>query len=240
MPPRKSERQEVPSYTAVMLAPDSPLKQSVIEHAERSMAVRMKLLQDSLHHSEILLSRGSVYIGAIVQRPPADPDKPRRRDPDAVSYGQYLRAQCRMHATLRDIDRLRESAYHQAREAAFARTLTRVGPRYWTDLDQGQAPPPDNTATAPQAVADLVPDAQAAPEPQPELAAAPEPQPDAAAAPGPTLTNFYLQYGRDLMTRANVPRKAQVELIRKAKAQRWTLSRYKEATTQLIESTRAA
>ncbi|MBX3473440.1 MAG: hypothetical protein KF754_03590 [Planctomycetes bacterium] len=238
MPARKPSLQEMPHFPAVMMAPESPLKQQVVDHANRIMASRMQLLEDSLALSHISIRRATAYINAIVDRPPESPDAQTRRDPHMVSLSQANRAQARLSATMRDIERLREASYQEAREAAYRRTLTRVGPRYWPSEDP-DLHPQGEAQESPEVPATLPAPATAPPElAAPEIA---EPAPQETPAPTPSaidyesmpMSNRFYEFGQELMTRYGIPKHRQAQLNRQCKTEQWKLGQYKREIQKL-------
>lgn len=217
MPARKADLEMIPHAVAVAMAPDSPLKQEVTEHAQRIIAPRMHWLNHLHEAAQAGVARASRYIRGLNDAVAPAPDAPPRRDPGAVTLAQSNRSISLSLQLLRDMDRLTESAYRQAREAAYRRTGERVGPLFWSDTELPQAPQP--AAPVPQQAAPTGPSAD-------EVAQA------LAAVPGykqlmqQTVSKRTLLSGQEEMARAGLPRRAQVDLARRARQQRWTVDRF--------------
>lgn len=244
MPARKPELEVVPSYNAVLLAPDTPLKREVVALAEQLMAAPMALLAAAVETCARSIQRFHIYLDGVMHRPPlpADAEKPARRDPDMVSFSQGQRALAQAEKLSRDIQRLREQCFRQARETVFLRTHRRVGPRFWPTqaFDAGLAPDPteDGLELSPMREAD---GAQEPPAPtgasEPQAEEAPGVSAPVAAAPDPAqmpLTNHYLKFGQDQMARAGVSKARQVALIRRARKEGWKVKRFYQETAALV------
>lgn len=245
MPARKPEREIIPHFVAVGLAPEGELKQQVIAHAERILAVRMRMLELALDTTAAAVAWANRYLRDLSKRPAPGPETPVRRDPSAVTVAQTNRAVALGIRLLHDMDRLRESAYREAREAAYRRTGTRVGPVFWSDA--GDDLPPG--ATAPRAEPAW---SETPPEPVTETAAetaalpvdmnppAPE-QPAEAAETGPkTLTKRLVKLGQARMANAGIHRRVQVELARRARQLRWTVEQFNAEIDAAIAARRSA
>lgn len=146
IPARKPELEVVPSWEAVLLAPDTPLKREVVQIAEGLMAAPMAMLQLASDACVLAVQRFQFYMNEVLRkRPaPADAEKPPRRDPDMVSFAQGQRAVTQSMKLREDMNRLREQCYFNARQVVFLRTHKRVGPRFWPTeaQDAGIAPDP--------------------------------------------------------------------------------------------------
>lgn len=256
MPARQPELEVVPSYNAVLLAPDTPLKREVVALAEQLMAAPMALLSAAVETCARSIQRFHIYLDGVMHKPPlsADAEKPAQRDPDMVSFSQGQRALAQAEKLSRDMLRLREQCYRQARETVFLRTHRRVGPRFWPTqaFDAGLAPDPteDGLELLPKRMPTAAPgagepEAQAAPGiSEPESQAAPGVSQPASAAPDPAqlpLTNHYLKFGQEQMARAGVSKARQVALIRRARKEGWMVKRfYQETAALVIEAETAA
>lgn len=254
MPARKPVNEPIPHFAAVNLAPNSPLKAEVIEHAQRIMAVRMHMLDLALQANSAALERANAFMAELAAKaksPP--PEGPVRRDPNFVSMAQVNRTVTLGMKILDDMERLREAAYREAREAAYRRTGQRVGPRYWL-VDDGDVPHMAPLDPLPRNLA------RPAPEPAPEPAPAPEPEPGpapelepvtetaaqvqalaaeiiAAETSSAPLTKRLIKLGQERMARRGLPRRAQVELAHRARQQRWTLEKFNAEVNAAMAAT---
>ena len=132
MPAAKPKLEVLSSFQAVQIAPDTPLRREVIQRAEALMAPHLAVLQPALAACTLAMQRFDIYLNAVMHNPPPpETDKPRRRDPNAVTYAQGLRAVSLSNRLLDNLERMREQCFRQAREAVYLRTHKRVGPRFW-------------------------------------------------------------------------------------------------------------
>jgi hypothetical protein len=244
MPARKPALDPIPHYAAVNLAPDSPLKQEVIDHAQRIMAVRMHMLELMLKVNDAALVRANDYMLQLLSKPQTPPEGPVRRDPNAVSMAQVNRTLTLGMKILDDMARLREAAYREAREAAYRRTGQRVGPRFWlVDEDQAPAPVQPVTLTSPWARPQPAPEPMPEPMPEPTTETAPQEvqaqvaQIIAAESSSAPLTKRLIRLGQERMDRHGLPRRAQVDLARMARQQRWSLEKFNAEVDAALAAT---
>jgi len=227
MPARKPDLPEVPHFQAVQMAPDSELKRQVVEHATRIMAGRQRMLEMDAEVCHAVLTR---YYERSITPPAADADKPSTRE---VSVAQALRASSRGGVIRKDMDRLIQSAYQEAREAAYERTGIRVGPRFW---------PMQEAARKEQAELEKnEPAQQATPAPSPNQALARR-EPNAAEAPRVDFhkiqaTNKYIKFAEEEMLRGGVPKEQCMEVLKICRQEQWSVAKLYGVVGRLLQET---